>query len=342
MRVDEFDYDLPEELIALHPADRRDASRMMVLDRAVRAVEHRAFADLSAFLRPGDLLVLNDTKVLPARLHGRRATGGRVEVLLTEKLDGASADRETWRAMVGASKRLHAGEVVVLDAGIEARIVAAEGEGFYRVELPARAESIIEERGHVPLPPYIASRREEVPEDRTRYQTVYAEWAGSCAAPTAGLHFTPEVLAALERRGVGVARLTLHVGPGTFLPVRVDDVERHRMHEEAFDVPETTVRAVAEARRAGGRVVACGTTSARALETWATSGTTRGRTEIFIRPGYAFRVVDVLLTNFHLPRSTLLMLVAALTGMDLWRRAYESAVAERYRFYSYGDCMLIA
>ena len=341
MRVDEFDYDLPEALIALHPADRRDASRMLVVDRAAGAIRHGAFADLPESLRAGDLLVLNDTKVLPARLFGRRATGGRVEFLLTEKLDGPRDGRETWRVLVGSSKRLRAGETVALDAGIQARIAAVEGDGCFRVDLPAGVESILDDRGHVPLPPYIAARREEVPEDRARYQTVYAERPGSCAAPTAGLHFTPEVFFALARRGIGVARLTLHVGPGTFLPVRVDEVERHRMHEEAFEIPDETARAVVETRRRGGRVVACGTTSARTLETWAAAGTTRGRTDLFIFPGFRFRVVDALLTNFHLPRSTLLMLVASLAGTDLWRRAYDAAVRERYRFYSYGDCMLV-
>ena len=238
MRVDDFDYDLPATLIALHPADRRDASRMLVVDRAAGAIRHGVFADLPASLRPGDLLVLNDTKVLPARLFGRRATGGRVEFLLVEKLDGSREGRETWLAVAGASKRLRAGETVALDAGIEARIEAAEGDGFFRVELPAGVESVLDDRGLVPLPPYIAARREEVAADRTRYQTVYAARPGSCAAPTAGLHFTPEAFSALAGQGVGVARLTLHVGPGTFLPLRVEEVARHRMHEEAFEIPE--------------------------------------------------------------------------------------------------------
>jgi S-adenosylmethionine:tRNA ribosyltransferase-isomerase len=340
MRLDEFDYDLPEGLIALRPAPRRDDARMMVVDRAAGTIAHRTFREFPDLLAPGDVLVLNDTKVLPARLLGSRLTGGRVEFLLTEAV-GEEGGRGVWRTMVRASKRLRVGEVVGIERGFDVRIVADEGEGFFLVELPPAAIAELDAHGHVPLPPYIAAHRPDDATDRERYQTVYAREPGSCAAPTAGLHFTPEVLAAVEARGVRVARLTLHVGPGTFLPVRVDDIEDHRMHEEAYSVPDATIAVAQAARTRGGRVVACGTTSARTLETWAATGEREGRSDLFIRPGYSFRVVDVLLTNFHLPKSTLLMLVAARAGMDLWRRAYEEAVRDRYRFYSYGDCMVI-
>ena len=344
MRVDEFDYEMPRELIALHPADRRDRSRMMLVDRAAGAIGHRRFLDFPGCLDPGDLLVVNDSRVFPARLSGTRQTGGRVEILFVEKLadgDAGPPDRELWRAMVRPAKRLREGEAIATEGGLECRIVHVEGEGFFRLSAKGSIAAHLEAHGHVPLPPYIASRRPEAPEDRERYQTVYAEAAGSCAAPTAGLHLTDSVLEELREREVRVQPVTLHVGPATFLPVRTGEVEEHRMHEEAYEVPERTIDALRETRERGGRVVACGTTAVRALEAWAQTGARKGRTDLFIRPGFVFRAVDAMLTNFHLPRSTLLMLVGAFMGADLMRETYRLAVERRYRFYSYGDCMLI-
>lgn len=339
MRVSDFEYSLPEELIALHPAQRRDESRMLVVRRDAGGFSHERFSDLVAHIGQGDLLILNDTKVIPARIHGRRVTGGRVEVLLTEPV--SRGDESLWRAMVRASKSVREGETLTLDGGARVVVNAAEGEGFYRLLFDGSPLPELRRHGEVPLPPYIAGRRPAEPEDAERYQTVYAERPGSCAAPTAGLHFTPEVLSRIQEAGARVARLTLHVGPGTFLPVRTESIKEHRMHEEWYEIPPATVDALTKTRDANGRIVAVGTTSVRALEAYGATGETRARTGIFIRPGHRFSFVDVLLTNFHLPRSTLLMLVSAFAGTEKTRAAYAEAVARRYRFYSYGDCMLI-
>jgi S-adenosylmethionine:tRNA ribosyltransferase-isomerase len=341
VNISDFDYPLPEELIAQVPVTPRDASRLLVLGPA-GSPEHRAFTELPALLGRGDLLVWNDTRVIPARLVGRKESGGRVELLLCEPLAGGLG--RSWRAMGQASKPIRAGAVLAFE-GLSARVDVVEGEGFYEVTLDREGPALVEalaRAGRIPLPPYI--RRDPTAADAERYQTIWAREPGSAAAPTAGLHFTPEVLAALAARGVERAAVTLHVGPGTFLPVRGDDLDAHRMHAERYTVPAETAAALAACRARGGRVVAVGTTTLRTLESAVRGGVLQpgdGRTELFIRPGHVFQAADALVTNFHLPRSTLLVLVCAFGGMDRVLRAYREAVDRRYRFFSYGDAMLL-
>ncbi len=341
MRISDYDYDLPEELIAQAPIEPRDAARLLVVPTG-GPFAHRMIADLPELLAPGDLLVLNDTRVIPARLLGKKESGGKVELLLCEPLAGGLGRR--WRAMGQASKAIRAGARLLFD-GLTATVEASEGAGFYTVVLDregADLEEALARAGRLPLPPYI--RREPDEHDLERYQTVLARSPGSAAAPTAGLHFTPALLERLAARGVERTTVTLHVGPGTFLPVRAERLDDHRMHGERFEVPEQAVAAVARARARGGRVVAVGTTSARTLESAWSGGRLvagEGRTELFIRPGHPFGAVDGLLTNFHLPRSTLLVLACALGGRERILDAYREAVARRYRFFSYGDAMLI-
>jgi len=329
----EFDYQLPEDLIAQGPLPERDASRLLVLPRRSGSIDHRLVRELPGLLAPGDVMVVNDARVIPARLHGRKeGTGGKVELLLVEPLLGAD-----WLALGQASKPLREGaRVEVLGSRIE--IVQVREGGELVVRLPLEGDALwrfLDEAGELPLPPYI--RHAPGPADRERYQTIFARERGAIAAPTAGLHFTPALIEALRGRGVGLAPITLHVGPGTFLPVRAQRVEDHRMHRERYVVPEESARAIARA----GRVIAVGTTALRTLE--ASQGRPGpGTTDLFITPGYQFRAVHGLFTNFHLPRSTLLMLVAAFAGLDRTRAAYGEAVARRYRFFSYGDAMLIA
>jgi S-adenosylmethionine:tRNA ribosyltransferase-isomerase len=341
MKLSEFDYALPESLIAQEPVSPRDASRLLVLP-AAGPLEHRRFAELDRLLEPGDLLVFNDTRVIPARLVGRKPTGGKVELLLCEPLEGGLGRR--WRAMGQASKPIRPGTVVELD-GLSARIEAAEPEGFYVVLLDREGEALLAALarvGRIPLPPYI--RREPGPADRERYQTIWARAPGSAAAPTAGLHFTEPLLARLDARGVRRTAVTLHVGPGTFLPVRGDSIEGHRMHPERYEVPADAAAEIAACRARGGRVVAVGTTTVRTLESASDGGRVAagpGRTALFVRPGYRFRAVDALVTNFHLPRSTLLVLVCAFGGTERVLAAYRACVAAGYRFFSYGDAMLL-
>jgi len=329
----EFDYQLPEDLIAQGPLPERDASRLLVLPRRSGSIDHRLVRELPGLLAPGDVMVVNDARVIPARLHGRKeGTGGKVELLLVEPLLGAD-----WLALGQASKPLREGaRVEVLGSRIE--IVQVREGGELVVRLPLEGDALwrfLDEAGELPLPPYI--RHAPGPADRERYQTIFARERGAIAAPTAGLHFTPALIEALRGRGVGLAPITLHVGPGTFLPVRAQRVEDHRMHRERYFVPEESARAIARA----GRVIAVGTTALRTLE--ASQGRPGpGTTDLFITPGYQFRAVHGLFTNFHLPRSTLLMLVAAFAGLDRTKAAYGEAVARRYRFFSYGDAMLIA
>jgi S-adenosylmethionine:tRNA ribosyltransferase-isomerase len=322
MRSDELDYHLPEELIAQRPAERRDASRLLVYERATGAVRHRRFAELPDELA-GELVVVNDTRVVPARLALRRATGGSVEVLLLERL---SAEGE-WEALARPSRRLRPGERLepcdtVVHGGGGVELVEGLGEGRWRVRLEG------EPAGEMPLPPYIQARLD----DAERYQTVYADEPGSAAAPTAGLHFTPALLARLH-----VERVTLHVGLDTFRPLTADTLEAHRLHGERYRIGRAAWDRIASAES----VLAVGTTTTRVLETVALTGELEGRTDLFIRPGHAFRRVDALLTNFHLPRSTLLALVMAFGGVEETRELYRLAVAERYRFYSFGDAMLL-
>lgn len=338
MRVDEFDYELPDELIARFPAAERSASRLLVLDGRDGSIAHRAFRDLPELLEAGDLLVFNDTRVIPARLFGRKETGGAVEILVERVL----GDHELL-AHVRASKSPRPGTRLLLEDGAALRMRERRGDLFLlAIDGDETVLSLLSRVGHMPLPPYIDRADAEV--DRDRYQTVYARQPGAVAAPTAGLHFDEPLLARLRARGVRFAHVTLHVGAGTFQPVRVDTVGEHRMHSEWLEVGDAVVAAVAEARAAGRRVVAVGTTSVRSLETAARDGILRpyrGETDIFIHPGCPFRVVDALITNFHLPRSTLLMLVSAFAGTANTLHAYREAVRERYRFFSYGDAMFI-
>jgi S-adenosylmethionine:tRNA ribosyltransferase-isomerase len=347
LKASDFDYELPAELIAQQPLPGRSQSRMLVLDRSADGLVHATVAELPRFLRRGDLLVVNDTRVFPARLYGRRDdTGGRVELLLVEEHpDG------TWTSLFKASGRPRAGLAFSLAEGrLRGEILAVDEGGMVRLRLLAGGpvRDVLELVGAIPLPPYIRREGEGTAEreiDRERYQTVFAEKWGAVAAPTAGLHFTPELLDELGRAGVGRAAVTLHVGPGTFKPVKVDEVRDHVMDEERYLVPPESASAINAARAAGGRIVAVGTTTVRTLETVAAPGghvpAGEGRSGIFIYPPYRFKAVDALLTNFHLPRSTLLMLVSAFAGRERVMAAYRAAVEHHYRFYSYGDCMLI-
>jgi S-adenosylmethionine:tRNA ribosyltransferase-isomerase len=337
-----WDYELPPHLIAQHASPERDQSRLLVVDRAAQSLAHRIFADLPRLLNPGDLLVLNDTRVLPARLLGRRArTGGKWEGLFLRQTDDGS-----WELLCQTRGRLTEGEVVEVDPGplrLELLGRSPEGHWLARPSQSGSPAELLERFGQVPLPPYIRKGRAGVG-DRERYQTVYARRAGAVAAPTAGLHFTPGLFEQLDERGVGRTFATLHVGPGTFQPIQATDVTQHRMHREWGELSAAAAEALTACRARGGRVVAVGTTSVRVLETVAASGPLRpwsGETELYIYPPYPFRAVDALVTNFHLPHSTLLLLVGAFAGIDLTRRAYRTAVEEQYRFYSYGDAMLI-
>ena len=338
MQVSEFDYPLPEERIAQYPLEDRAGSRMLVLHRRESRWEDRMFRELPSFLRPGDCLVLNDTKVFPARLLGhRKGFRGEVEVFLVRPID---ADGRTWQALVRPGRKMRSGERVVLGEGLESFIVGRNefGERIVRLECEGDLYEKLDQIGHVPLPPYI--RRKDEPKDRARYQTVYANQTGSVAAPTAGLHFTPEVLEACATAGADVARLTLHVGLGTFQPLHTEVVEQAKLHSEFFCIREEQA---AKMRRAQ-RLVAVGTTAVRTLETAARGAglvAAQGETDLFIHPGFEFQATGAMLTNFHLPRSSLLILVCALAGKELVLEAYRHAIDAEYRFYSYGDCMLI-
>ncbi|NLH47499.1 MAG: tRNA preQ1(34) S-adenosylmethionine ribosyltransferase-isomerase QueA [Myxococcales bacterium] len=346
-RLARYDFDLPAELIAQHPAARRSASRLLVIPRE-RPLEHRRFADLVELFRPGDVLVRNNTKVLPARLIGRRESGGRIELLLLAPAAGV-ADR--WRAMARPGRAMVPGAEFRFGE-LPVRIAARHPDGTVDVDFLVPAGQLLEllaREGRMPLPPYIRREDSEDPrvlaEDRERYQTVYAKIPGAVAAPTAGLHFTPELFAQLAARGVTVADLTLHVGAGTFLPVRSATLDDHVMHAERYELPAAAAEAINRGRAAGGRIVAVGTTSARVLETLGESAgplaAAQGETRLFIRPGRPWRIVDVLVTNFHLPKSTLLVLVCALAGTERLLAAYREAVAQGYRFFSYGDACWI-
>ena len=339
MKVSDFKYDLPEELIAQTPIKQRDHSKLMVLNREKQTIEHKIFKDIIDYLEPGDVLVRNNTKVLPARLYGKKETGANVEFLLLNNIEG-----DIWECIVRPGNKLHVGTKVIFGEGLlKANILEVMPGGTRKVQFEYQGifNEILDQIGLMPLPPYI---HEELKE-KDRYQTVYAKYEGSAAAPTAGLHFTPELLEEIQKKGISVANVTLHVGIGTFRPVKEETVENHEMHSEHFYIKQEDADKINQAKQNGKRVIAVGTTSCRVLETIADENgmvkPTEGDTQIFIYPGYRFKCLDALVTNFHLPESTLLMLVSALAGREYIMKAYQEAVKEKYRFFSFGDAMLI-
>ena len=339
MNTSDFYYDLPEELIAQTPAEPRDSSRLLIYHRQDETVEHKVFRDIIDYLNPGDALVVNDTRVIPARLYGKKqGTGREVEFLLLNRLS-----KDTWEAIMRPGKKLRIGDRVDFAEDLQAEILEKKEDGVTRVKFYFEGlfEPLLERYGNMPLPPYITKRLE----DRQRYQTVYAKENGSAAAPTAGLHFTPELMEKIRQKGIDIIPVLLHVGLGTFRPVKVDNVENHKMHSEYYSISADSARRINETRKRGGRIIAVGTTSVRTLESVADEeGCIKeqsGNTEIFIYPGYRFKCVDALITNFHLPESTLLMLISAFMGKEQALGLYRLAVQERYRFFSFGDAMLI-
>ena len=340
MKTSDFYFDLPEELIAQDPLEDRSSSRLMVLDKNTGEITHRVFRDITEYLQPGDCLVINDTKVIPARLIGAKEdTGAKIEILLLKR-----KENDIWETLVKPGKKCRPGAKVVFGNGeLRAEIleVLEDGNRLVQFSYEGIFEEVLDRLGQMPLPPYITHKLE----DKNRYQTVYAKYEGSAAAPTAGLHFTKELLQEIEDSGVKIARVTLHVGLGTFRPVKVDNVLEHHMHSEFYHVSEEAANMINETRKNGGRIISVGTTSTRTLESVAKEDGTivpgSGNTEIFIYPGYQFKAIDCLITNFHLPESTLLMLVSAIAGKDHILAAYEEAVRERYRFFSFGDAMFI-
>ncbi len=356
--LSDYDYDLPEDRIAQHPAASREHSRLMVLDRQTGNISHRRFRDITDLLHPGDVLVVNDTRVIPARLAGRKSTGGKAEVLLAgypegREIPGGKRYGFECRCLVRTSRRPAAGTEIVFSGSLAARVTENHGEGLHTLifESDIPFEAALETVGSMPLPPYIRRESgnggppENAPPDSEAYQTVYAARSGAVAAPTAGLHFTEDLLASIREKGVSIHTLTLHVGYGTFRPVRETDIRKHRIHSETYHVSPVVAEALNAAKSKGRQVVAVGTTSVRTLEYLAgKDGTIRhgsGSCDLFIYPGYPFKAVDAMITNFHLPRSTLLMLVSAFAGRNSILQAYETAIREKYRFYSYGDAMFI-
>ena len=339
MKVSDFDYELPEELIAQDPLADRSSSRLLVLDKETGAVRHDVFRNIKNELHPGDCLVINNTRVIPARLFGtREGTGGAVELLLLKRISG-----DVWETLVRPGKKARPGMRIVFSDKLSAEVteIVDDGNRLVKFEYDGIFEEILDELGEMPLPPYITHKLA----DPERYQTVYAKYKGSAAAPTAGLHFTPELLAEIREMGVQIAEVTLHVGLGTFRPVKVDDVKDHHMHSEFYKIDAETAEKINQAKAAGGRIIAVGTTSCRTLESAADENgivhAGSDNTEIFIYPGYQFKAVDALITNFHLPKSTLMMLVSALAGREHIMKAYKEAVDLRYRFFSFGDAMFI-
>lgn len=339
MNVSDFDFDLPETLIAQHPVEPRDASRLMVVNRDSKTIEHHTFRDLVSLLQAGDVLVLNNTRVIPARLIGEKeGSEAKIEVLLLKRLE-----LDVWEALVKPGKRLKVGQKVLFGDGLLSGVledILENGNRTLRFIYSGVFETLLDQLGQMPLPPYITAQLE----DQERYQTVYAKERGSVAAPTAGLHFTPELLDILQRKGVEIVEILLHVGLGTFRPVKVEDIRDHAMHSEYYSVEVKAAERINRAKQEGRRIIAVGTTAARTLEAAGDQGKVvpgAGWTDIFIYPGYTFQVVDALVTNFHFPKSTLVMLVSALAGRELILEAYEAAVLARYRFYSFGDAMLI-
>ncbi len=339
MKRSDFHFDLPDELIANYPAENRTDSRLLCLNRSSGEVHHRQFTDFPGLLKPNDLLVFNNTRVIPARLFGKKATGGHVEVLLERVMQDNHI-----LAQLRVSKSPKPGTTITFKEDVEAEVIGRQGQ-FYILAFPFELNlmSVLDEVGHMPLPPYI--KREDAEIDKERYQTVYSEKQGAVAAPTAGLHFDNEILDEIKALGVETAFVTLHVGAGTFQPVRADEIEEHQIHAEYLELGQEVCDKVADCRAKGGRVIAVGTTTVRCLETASATGELKpykGDTDIFIYPGYNFKCIDALLTNFHLPESTLIMLVSALAGKDNILNAYNEAVKEKYRFFSYGDAMFIS
>ncbi len=334
----DFYFDLPKSLIAQTPIENRASSKMMVLNRKNQTIEHHHFHHIIEFLHPGDCLVLNDTKVIPARLFGKKETGAVIELLLLNRVQG-----DVWEALAKPAKRLKPGNQIIFSDQLKATVLEDKEEGIRKIQFYYEGifETILDELGEMPLPPYISEKLA----DKSRYQTVYAKYEGSAAAPTAGLHFTPELLSQLENKGIQLAYLTLHVGLGTFRPVKVDKIEEHNMHSEFFNLNEENAAKIQQSKKNGGRLISVGTTTTRTLETiWTKRGKIipdQGWTDIFIYPGYSFGAVEGLITNFHLPESTLLMLVSAFSEREFILSAYKEAVLQKYRFFSFGDAMLI-
>ncbi len=344
MKLSDFNYTLPKELIAQYPSKTRGNDRLLVLDRGENSFEEKGFADIADYFKEGDLIILNDTRVMPARLFGKRKTGGKVEIFLMDKTASPA------KALVRSSGRIKEGEIVLLDSGDEVRVLGSSDIGRL-VEFENQPEEIMKKCGHVPLPPYIS--RPDEPADRERYQTVYASCEGATASPTAGLHFTEEIIDKLRKKGVRITHITLHVSYGTFAPIKEEEVENHKMHSEFYRISGENAAIIDEARREKARIFSCGTTSLRVLETVSEpprfgrspnrggSETVEGLTDLFIYPGYKFKAVNALITNFHLPKSTLLLLTSAFCGKELLFKAYEYAIEKKFRFFSYGDAMLI-
>lgn len=347
MRVDEFDYQLPPELIAQSPTPQRDSSRLLVIHRKDGRIEHTVFTRVEQYLRPGDVLVVNDTKVLPVKITGRKETGGRVDVLILRPLNNGEypQDKSAWEALITCSKKPRIGSKLFFGSVLEAHVVRQKEEGVWDLHLEYQGDfnTILEHIGETPLPPYI--KRKDATQDscdRKRYQTIFARKAGSVAAPTAGLHFTEDLIRRIRRKGVEILTVTLHVGLGTFQPIRVENIKNHTMHGEHYEVSPETAQRILNAAQKGRRIIAVGSTSVRVIETLhQKNAPLRGFTNLFIYPGYTFNTVRGLITNFHLPRSTLLLLVAAFAGKELVFKAYSEAIARGYRFYSYGDAMLV-
>ncbi|MCK4793935.1 MAG: tRNA preQ1(34) S-adenosylmethionine ribosyltransferase-isomerase QueA [Desulfobacteraceae bacterium] len=347
--IEDYNYELPPGLIAQVPALRRDHSRLLVVDRLRKSFSDCNFFDLPTLIQAGDLLVVNDTRVVPARLFGRKESGGRVEVLVLEHPASTKKGPATRSCLLKSSKRPKKGSILFFDSGISGQVREVLGNGLVRIQFSGNGsvDSLLEENGYMPLPPYIKRGKKDGYSqlDRERYQTVFSEKKGAVAAPTAGLHFTQELIEKLEDAGISIARLTLHVGYGTFGPVRTRDIRKHHLGEECYRLGPETTEAIARTRDKGGRVVAVGTTVVRALETSvAPDGSVlpgEGKTDLLVTPGFSFRAVDALITNFHLPKSSLLFLVSAFAGLDLVKKAYSKAIEKEYRFYSYGDAMLI-
>jgi S-adenosylmethionine:tRNA ribosyltransferase-isomerase len=347
MDIGDFQYDLPPHLIAQHPSTKRDHSRLMVLDRQSGRTTHRLFFEIVKELSQGDLRLINNTRVIKARLLGRKQTGGKIEVLLTECIESISPDEEVWNCLVKSSKPSRPGTVIDFHTDLIGHVVSTIA-GVCRIRFRSQGDfrRVLDRVGQVPLPPYIKRTNEQdLPEDRERYQTIFAKEEGAIAAPTAGLHFTPPLISEIHRVGGSIQPLTLHIGIGTFLPVRTTRIEEHHMHQEMFEIPIETAETINRVKKKGGRIIAVGTSTVRAIESSidphgrVVPG--HGETDLFIYPPFRFRVVDILVTNFHLPGSTLVMLVSAFAGTDLLFRAYREAIKCGYRFYSYGDAMMI-